>query len=221
MKKTSKKGRAIRIQFGVLPYRIAEDGSPEYLLVTTRQSRRWIIPKGGPIKGLKPAKSAAREAFEEAGVRGIVAGKAIGSYCFDKTVTPPNAAPVPCEVQVFPLMVTRQHKTWPESQERQCRWFKHDDALAELRDEGLRRIVIQFSAAIARRQKNPHRPRRARMQQYVMARRRAFTTIGRIVPQSSKMVRAHLDHVLRADYAAEATHRTDLLLFGIIKGSGN
>ena len=50
------------------------------LLVTTRQTKRWIVPKGWPIKGLKPAKSAAREAFEEAGVRGRVGARAIGHF---------------------------------------------------------------------------------------------------------------------------------------------
>jgi ADP-ribose pyrophosphatase YjhB (NUDIX family) len=37
------------------------------LLVTSRETGRWIIPKGGPIKGFKPAKTAAREAYEDAG----------------------------------------------------------------------------------------------------------------------------------------------------------
>jgi 8-oxo-dGTP pyrophosphatase MutT (NUDIX family) len=56
----------------------------EILLVTTRQTKRWIIPKGWPIKGLKPAKSAAREAYEEAGVRGSVKTKAIGIFSYEK-----------------------------------------------------------------------------------------------------------------------------------------
>ena len=62
--------RAVRVQYGALPYRFTHDAELEILLLTTRQSKRWIIPKGWPIKGLRPAKSAAREAFEEAGVRG-------------------------------------------------------------------------------------------------------------------------------------------------------
>ena len=58
----------MRVQYGILPYRRTKPNSLEVLLITTRQSRRWIIPKGWPIKGLKPVKSAAREAYEEAGV---------------------------------------------------------------------------------------------------------------------------------------------------------
>jgi ADP-ribose pyrophosphatase YjhB (NUDIX family) len=61
------------VQYGALPYRFTADAAREIHLVTTRQTRRWIIPKGWPIKGLRPAKSAAREAFEEAGVRGKIA----------------------------------------------------------------------------------------------------------------------------------------------------
>jgi ADP-ribose pyrophosphatase YjhB (NUDIX family) len=63
---------ALRIQYAALPYRFTPDAALEILLVTTRRSKRWIIPKGWPIKGLRPAKSAAREAFEEAGVRGKI-----------------------------------------------------------------------------------------------------------------------------------------------------
>ena len=63
-----KRKQTVRVQYGVLPYRFGQDTAVEILLVTTRGRRRWIVPKGWPIKGLRPAKSAAREAFEEAGV---------------------------------------------------------------------------------------------------------------------------------------------------------
>jgi hypothetical protein len=56
---------AVRVQYGALPYRFTDDAALEVLLLTARRSKRWIIPKGWPIKGLRPAKSAAREAFEE------------------------------------------------------------------------------------------------------------------------------------------------------------
>jgi 8-oxo-dGTP pyrophosphatase MutT (NUDIX family) len=67
-----------------LPYRLNESGEVEVLLLTSRTRRRWIIPKGWPIKRLKPAKSAAREAFEESGVRGIVGSKPLGRFIYDK-----------------------------------------------------------------------------------------------------------------------------------------
>ncbi len=82
---SNKINRAIRLQYSVLPYRFTETNSLEVLLVTTRQTRRWIIPKGWPIKGLKPPKSAARVAYEEAGIRGTVAAKSVGGVLLRKT----------------------------------------------------------------------------------------------------------------------------------------
>jgi 8-oxo-dGTP pyrophosphatase MutT (NUDIX family) len=82
----------------------------EILLVTTRQSKQWIIPKGWPIKGLQPAKSAAREAFEETGVRGRVGGKSIGLFAYNKMLDGDRIW-VNCEVRVFPLLVKHQSET--------------------------------------------------------------------------------------------------------------
>ena len=86
------------------------------LLVTTRQTRRWIVPKGWPIKGLKPPRSAAREAYEEGGIRGTVGAKAIGVFSYDKALDA-NGVTVPCEVRVFPMIVKRQFDSWPEANE--------------------------------------------------------------------------------------------------------
>ena len=71
---------AVRVQYGALPYRFTQMAALEILIVTTRQSRRWIVPKGWPIKRLMPSKSAAREAFEEAGVRGKIGARPIGNF---------------------------------------------------------------------------------------------------------------------------------------------
>lgn len=136
------KTKAVRVQHGALPYRIGPDGAVQILLVTSRQTRRWIIPKGWPIKALKPSKSAAREAFEEAGVRGIVGSKAIGSFVYDKGLE--DGVSVSCEVGVFPLKVERQHKTWPEAHERETRWVAPEEALDLLDDRGLRDVVAAF-----------------------------------------------------------------------------
>jgi 8-oxo-dGTP pyrophosphatase MutT (NUDIX family) len=136
------KTKAVRVQHGALPYRIGQDGAIQLLLVTSRQTRRWIIPKGWPIKGLKPSKSAAREAFEEAGVRGAVGSKAIGSFVYDKGLE--DGVSVSCEVGVFPLKVERQHKTWPEAHERETRWVGPEEALDLLDDRGLRDVVAAF-----------------------------------------------------------------------------
>ncbi len=83
-KASPKKDRARRKQYGALPYRVTASGSIEILLVTTRQTKRWAIPKGWPAKKLKPCESAAREAYEEAGVRGTIGAKPIGTFTYEK-----------------------------------------------------------------------------------------------------------------------------------------
>ena len=136
--------RAVCVQYGALPYRFTLDTALEVLLVTTRQSKRWIVPKCWPIKGLKPAKSAAREAFEEAGVRGRVGARAIGSFTYDKLLDG-NGIRVACEVRVFPLLVTRQSRTWPETEQRVVQWIAPDEALTLIKEPELKALVWGFA----------------------------------------------------------------------------
>jgi 8-oxo-dGTP pyrophosphatase MutT (NUDIX family) len=139
-KSATQTDRALRVQYGVLPYRFTETNSLEVLLVTTRQTRRWIIPKGWPIKGLKPPKSAAREAYEEAGIRGTVGAKSIGAFSYEKGIDA-NGGTVPCEVRVFPMIVKRQLSTWPEAHEREAQWFESAKALSAIKEKGLRQLI--------------------------------------------------------------------------------
>ena len=68
-------------QFAALPWRLCEGGTREIMLPTSRGAGRWVIPKGWPIKGRKPAEAAAREAYEEAGLIGHIVGKRpIGNF---------------------------------------------------------------------------------------------------------------------------------------------
>jgi 8-oxo-dGTP pyrophosphatase MutT (NUDIX family) len=126
-----------------LPYRYDLETGVEVLLVTSRGTRRWIIPKGWPIKGFKPARAAAQEAYEEAGVRGRVAGRPLGRYVYEKQLEE-RAAPFPCEVQVFPLLVKKQLKKWPESKQRTVRWFPVSEAAALIKDDNLRHLILQL-----------------------------------------------------------------------------
>jgi 8-oxo-dGTP pyrophosphatase MutT (NUDIX family) len=102
-----------------------------------------MIPKGWPIKGLKAAKSAAREAYEEAGVRGAIGAKSIGSFAYDKRLIE-DGITFPCAVRVFPLQVKRQEKTWPESRQRQTKWFAPEEALPAVKEESLRELISSF-----------------------------------------------------------------------------
>ncbi len=134
---------AVRVQYGALPYRVT-DATLEVLLVTTRRSQRWIIPKGWPIKGLKPPKSAAREAFEEAGVRGKVGGKAVGVFAYEK-VLDESGVQATCEVKVYPLLVERQSATWPEFGQRITQWVEPGKAVAMIKEPDLKRLVAAFA----------------------------------------------------------------------------
>ena len=139
---------AVRVQYGVLPYRFTQMAALEILIVTTRQSRRWIVPKGWPIKRLTPSKSAAREAFEEAGVRGKIGARPIGHFRYRK---PPNGAgaEVDCEVKVFPLLVKRQSATWPEFGQRVAQWVDPEKAISLIKEPELKSIVAIFAKRAA------------------------------------------------------------------------
>jgi 8-oxo-dGTP pyrophosphatase MutT (NUDIX family) len=112
------------------------------MLVTSRETGRWIIPKGWPKKRKAPYASAAREALEEAGVVGEVGKDPIGSYSYKKRLK--SGAVVACEVQVFPLEVKRQQKTWREKGERELHWFSPTDAAKAVREPALRDVIRTF-----------------------------------------------------------------------------
>ena len=90
-------------------------------MLTSRETRRWVIPKGWPIKGLKPHDVAASEAFEDAGLVGRITGKQpVGIFRYEKQLP---REPLLCEVQVFLLRLDRQLQDWPEKGQREIRWF--------------------------------------------------------------------------------------------------
>ena len=144
----------LRAQYAALPYRLTPAPSLEILLVTTRRSRRWIIPKGWPIKGLKPPKSAAREAFEEAGVRGKIGTKSVGVFTYDKLLDE-HGIQVNCEVKVYPLLVKRQSEVWPEIEQRLVRWFEPSKAVSLIQEKELGTLVTKFAKRIAAATKRP------------------------------------------------------------------
>ena len=98
----------------------------QVLLVTSRDTRRWVLPKGWPIPGLTPEAASAQEAWEEAGVLGKIVAPSIGRYCYDKIR--PEAEALPCCVDVFALRVQSLKSAVPERKERQRKWFGADDA---------------------------------------------------------------------------------------------
>src|SRR5580700_3178360 len=103
MSNSKKSVAAKRVQYAALPYRMNDRTQPEVMLVTSRETRRWIIPKGWPHKGKAPHRSAAREAFEEAGVIGAVNRQSVGSFSYEKQLK--SGSVVECKVRVYALAV--------------------------------------------------------------------------------------------------------------------
>ncbi len=122
-------------------------GAVEVLLVTSRDTRRWVLPKGNRVKGLSRHASAAREAEEEAGVRGAVCRTRLGIYRYRKRLRS-GAAPM-VNVDVFPLAVTEELDDWLEAMQRTRRWFTPTEAMAVVDEPGLAALLLGFDATLA------------------------------------------------------------------------
>lgn len=134
-------GDGQRSQFGALCWR-RRAGRVQILLITSRTTRRWIIPKGWPVDGLDPAGSAAREAWEEAGVEGHCAPECVGLYSYDKGVA---KGVVPCAVSVFAIEVSRLARGFPERHERLRKWFAPSEARARVDEPELKALIDAFA----------------------------------------------------------------------------
>ena len=131
-------------QIGALPVRRNGDGSLEVLLVTTRKSRRWVIPKGWPWPHTPDPDSAAGEAREEAGVVGQPEAESIGSYLYEKRR---RRGAVPIRVAVYLIDVRQELDRWPEQDQRQRAWFTVAEAAAAVEEPDLRALIEHLAAA--------------------------------------------------------------------------
>jgi 8-oxo-dGTP pyrophosphatase MutT (NUDIX family) len=140
-----KSDREATIQYAALPWRNRGDGI-EIMLLTSRETRRWVIPKGWPMEQLAPAECALQEAFEEGGIRGTI-GDLIGEYRYDKSLKDGSVRHL--TVQVFPLEVTSELILWPEAKERDRRWFPAASAADAVAEPELSDLIRNFNAASA------------------------------------------------------------------------
>jgi 8-oxo-dGTP pyrophosphatase MutT (NUDIX family) len=138
------KSGARRRQVAALPWR-ASAGSDalQILLVSSRETRRWVIPKGWPMKGKGDAQAAAQEAYEEAGLDGHVSSQPIGEYPYLKRLKSGAARPV--TVDVYPLEVTGEHATWPEKGQRTLQWMTPVEAALAVQEPELRDLIARFA----------------------------------------------------------------------------
>lgn len=134
--------RPKRVQVAALCYRETEDGK-EVLMITSRDTGRWIVPKGWPIDGLDGAGAALHEAWEEAGVsKADIEEEPVGYYDYDKRLTEGLTTPV--IAQVYLTRVRHIQDDYPEVDFRKRRWMRPADAAELVREPDLKEILLNL-----------------------------------------------------------------------------
>ena len=137
---------AVPLQSGVLAWRLKSRKKAEVLLVTSRRSGRWMIPKGWPMPGKSLADSAAQEAFEEAGIEGAVDPTPIGTFRHVKQHI--LLGRIEVDILVHPFAVEREFSDWPEKSERNRKWFAIEAAASRVDSTELKALIVQFGKAL-------------------------------------------------------------------------
>jgi 8-oxo-dGTP pyrophosphatase MutT (NUDIX family) len=135
------KDAAVSQQYAALPWRQAQGF--EILLITSRETRRWVIPKGWPMPAHSASESAAQEAYEEAGVRGRMTAQAIGYYGYSKRLR--GGGKKRFRVEVFGMEVTEVLDLWPEAHERTRQWLSPAEAAIRVNEPELAILIRAFA----------------------------------------------------------------------------
>jgi 8-oxo-dGTP pyrophosphatase MutT (NUDIX family) len=140
--------RPRRHQFAALCYRIGlENNKPEILLVTSRDTGRWVIPKGWPMGAKAGHEVAAQEAFEEAGVSGETQRQPLGYFSYDKSMQ--NGLVLPVRVQVHALNVAAIADDFKEKGKRRVEWFSPEDAESRVLEPELKGLIRRFATGFS------------------------------------------------------------------------
>nr|WP_306266118.1 NUDIX hydrolase [Pararhizobium sp. IMCC3301] len=126
-------------QMAALPVRMTEKGDLRILMITSRDTGRWVLPKGWPMKGKNLRQAAEQEALEEAGVLGRVSKQPFGVYHYLKRIE--DGVDIPCEVVLFPMKVTKLLRHWPEREERKRKWFSAKGAAKRVMEPDLKDLL--------------------------------------------------------------------------------
>lgn len=138
-------GEPCCVQVAALPWRKSANGV-EVMLVTSRETGRWVLPKGWPERGEALCQAAAREAAEEAGLAGSVSSASAGHYNYVK-VDRSGGDDVACEVLVYPLEVDQVATKWKEHKVRSRKWVSPEEAAALVDEPDLRVLITEFCAS--------------------------------------------------------------------------
>lgn len=189
-----------------MPYRNVGQGldAPvQILLVTSRETKRWVIPKGNLAAGADPHRAAAEEAEEEAGVIGVVCPVPLGSYQYRKRKG--SGASLMADVQVFPLQVSRELDDWKEKGQRERRWFSLNDAAGKVDEADLHDLIRSFGATEFNKA-----ARRTGMFELVAEKSRVipmFAWFQRLLPKTGNFFELFEAHAVAIVAAADATGR--------------
>ncbi len=145
-------------QLGAVCWRMHR-GRVEVLLITSRDTGRWVIPKGWPMTGLSAAEAAAREAWEEAGVQGEIADLPLGQFRYEKLM--PAKPAIDCAVTVFGLRVQGLKDRFPERKQRRRKWFAAPKAARKVQEPGLRDLFLALDDQLAANAPVPQPARQA------------------------------------------------------------
>lgn len=127
-------------QIAALPIRWDSRQDVKILMVTSRDTGRWVMPKGWTMDGEKPWDAAAIEALEEAGATGHIGSDEIGTYRYPKVME--DGAVVPCVVRVYPLFVGKLLRTWKEQGQRKRKWFSPKAAAKRVAEPDLAALLM-------------------------------------------------------------------------------
>lgn len=134
-----------REQFAAICWRMHRK-KIEVLLITSRDTGRWVIPKGWPMNDRSPSQAAATEAWEEAGVSGEIATQDLGLFNYEKLLRPQHS--VLCSVRVFALRVTGLADKYPERKERRRKWFAAEKAAKKVAEPELRHLLQSLNPEV-------------------------------------------------------------------------
>lgn len=116
------------------------------LLVTSRGTGRWIVPKGWPMRKRSLPGTALQEAWEEAGVEGVAGKKELGRYRYQKLRD--HGFAIPVEVRVYAVAVEALKDSFPEAGQRERQWFAPEEAAGLVAEDGLRAVIADLKRHI-------------------------------------------------------------------------
>ncbi|WGW05274.1 NUDIX hydrolase [Tropicibacter oceani] len=131
-------------QIAALPMRWDDDGNLKVLMVTSRDTGRWVMPKGWEMDGKKPWAAAEIEALEEAGAKGFISHDCIGSYSYKKKLGQKHW--ILCEVRVYPMIVEKLKRNWKERHQRKRKWFTPKAAAKRVKESELADLLMTLAS---------------------------------------------------------------------------